>query len=184
MIAQHLSDPAVLDALDRGELVVARTDTIYGILAKTSNIAAMHKLYQVKQRDANKGCITLVSRTDDIPGLSGERRDDYVALNADRPTTVVTPVDSRYLPHLVREHDTLAFRLVHETDLAQLIDKTGPLLAPSANPANLPPARTIAEAINYFGDAVAVYVDGGEVRDIKPSRIITINNHVIEIIRD
>ena len=77
------------------------------------------------------------------------------------------------MPHLVRTDATLAFRVVPlGTVLSELIQCVGPLLAPSANLAGQPPATTINEAIAYFGDQVAVYVDSGEVAEAAPSRII------------
>src|SRR5262249_7088265 len=36
-----------------------------------------------------------------------------------------------------------------------------PLTAPSANPPDAEPPRTLGDARDYFGDAVAAYVDGG-----------------------
>ena len=52
--------------------------------------------------------------------------------------------------------------------------KTGPLIAPSANPEDLPPAQNILQAKKYFGDSVNVYVDGGEIMG-KASRIIKLH---------
>lgn len=45
--------------------------------------------------------------------------------------------------------------------LLALIRKTGPLVAPSANPEGLSPAKNIVEARKYFGENVPVYIDGG-----------------------
>ena len=78
------------------------------------------------------------------------------------------------LTPLVRTDATLAFRAVPpDTALSELIQLVGPLLAPSANPGEQLPAATINEAIAYFGDQVAVYVNGGEIKGAMPSRIIT-----------
>lgn len=57
------------------------------------------------------------------------------------------------------------------------------MLAPSANPAGMPPAKNITEAINYFGDMVSVYVDGGEVTTAVASRIIKLQAGDIVTIR-
>lgn len=165
--------------------MVLKTDTIYGILAKADAPEAVEKLYAAKHRDHTKSCILLVSDVNDIPGLTGDNRDTYLRLSTERPLTIVTRVTDDFLPHLPRQQGTLAFRLVRPSSLATLISLTGPLLAPSANTEGRPPATTIQEAVEYFGDSVAVYVDGGQATNTLQSKIIAINDDdEIEIIRD
>lgn len=183
MIVNQIGNPAVVDALMGDALVVLKTDTIYGILALASSQAAVDKLYAAKHRDTSKSCIVLVSSLDEIPGLSKSQQSQYAELNNDRPTTVVVNTASTHLPHLIRQSETLAFRLVRPSELGMLIEKTGPLLAPSANTEGSPPARNIEEAVEYFGNNVAVYVDSGTVASPKPSRIITPADTGFDIIR-
>ena len=174
MITKNLLDTTVIEALRAYKLVVAPTDTIYGLLARADSQKAVDELYRVRRRDRTKSCIILLGSTNDIPELTTEQRYIYDQLYCERPTTIVTRVSPDVMPHLVRTDATLAFRVVPpETALSELIRLVGPLLAPSANLAGQPPATTINEAIAYFGDQVAVYVDGGEVAEAVPSRIIT-----------
>lgn len=173
VITKRLLDPAVIEALRADKLVVAPTDTIYGLLARADSPRAVDELYQVRQRDHTKSCIILLGSTNDIPELTAEQRRIYQQLYRERPTTIVVRVSPDVMPHLVRTDATLAFRAVPpDTALSELIRLVGPLLAPSANLAGQPPATTVNEAIAYFGDQVAVYVDGGEIKRAMPSRII------------
>lgn len=184
MITTHsLSDPAVIQALSAGNLIVARTDTIYGILALAEHPAAVEKLYRTKQRNPGKSCIILVDSLSNIPNLTSKQRQQYIKLHTIRPTTVITSVAAHYLPHLKRKDDTLGFR-VAKGQLSTLISRTGPLLAPSANPEGLTPARDINEAKAYFGDAVDVYVDDGSVNENTPSRIVRFEDDKLTYIRD
>ena len=172
-------------ALQQGDLVVLKTDTIYGILASAKIQRAVDKLYAAKQRDPRKSCIVLVADIHDIPNLPHEHRTTYLALCKKRPTTIVAPVPRDYLPHLKRQDNTLAFRLVKQPELMSVLDATGPLLAPSANIEGHEPAENIEQAVSYFGDTVAVYVDSGPITNSLPSKIIAINDDdEIEIIRD
>ena len=172
MIVQSVLDPNVIQALCADDLVVLKTDTIYGIVANASSPQATAALYAAKRRSAEKASIILAASSTDIPQLTEPQRRTYQSLLRDRPTTIATRVDDSFLPHLPRTEGTLAFRIVNG-DLAALIRQTGFLLAPSANPAFLQPAQNIKEAIEYFGDAVAVYVNSGEVSSTQPSQIIT-----------
>ena len=169
-------------ALSQGNLVVMRTDTIYGILVLASDSKAVEKLYSVKKRDPCKPCILLVADARDIPTSQEERR-SYQKLSQERPTTLVTPVDDSYLPHLPKDNGTLAFRAINLPKLQEIIRICGPVLAPSANPEGLTPAININQAKNYFGDKVALYVDGGEVPENTPSRIVKFVDGAVQIIR-
>ena len=173
VITKSLLDPAVIEALRADKLVVAPTDTIYGLLAQADSPRAVDELYRVRQRDRTKSCIILLSSADNIPELTTEQRRIYDRLYCKRPTTVAAKVSPDVMPHLVRTDGTLAFRVVPpETALSELIRLVGPLLAPSANLAGQPPATTVNEATAYFGDQVTVYVDSGEIKGVMPSRII------------
>ena len=173
MITNNLLDTTVIEALRADKLVVAPTDTIYGLLTRADSPRAVDELYRVRQRDRTKSCIILLGSANDIPGLTTEQRRIYDQLYCERPTTIAARVSPDVMPHLVRTDATLAFRVVPSgTALSELIQLVGPLLAPSANLAGQPPATTINEAIAYFGDQVAVYVDNGEVAEAAPSRII------------
>lgn len=183
IITNQLTDPRVIHALRQGQLVVLRTDTIYGIVALTTNPAAVAKLYAAKHRTSSKSSIVLVSTHHAIPGLTPDQQRRYIAYSQQRPTTVITPAGDM-LAHLPHQDGTLAFRAVPTGELASLVQQTGPLLAPSANPADQPPAKNIAEAIDYFGDAVSVYVDGGEVTAAQPSRIIRFDGGDVVTLRD
>lgn len=174
VITKSLLDTTVIEALRADKLVVAPTDTIYGLLARADSPRAVDELYRVRQRDRTKSCIILLSSANNIPELTTKQRHIYDQLRHERPTTIAARVSPDFMPHLVRTDATLAFRAVPpDTALSELIRLVGPLLAPSANLAGQPPATTVNEATAYFGDQVAVYVDSGEIKGVMPSRIIT-----------
>lgn len=183
MIVNNILDKSVKEALTNDKLIVAKTDTIYGILARADSVESMKKLYEAKQRSPKDPSIILVADANSIPGLTSEQRKIYQELSNHQPTTVAINVSDNFLPHLPRNNDTLAFRAVPNSPLSSLIKSTGYLLAPSANPKDLPPARNITEAIEYFGETVAVYVDSGEVSGAKPSQIVAFGdeNQVVYI---
>ena len=175
MIVKNILDDSVISALKNGQLIIAKTDTIYGILAAANSKKAVEKLYEVKQRPLNKPVIILVADIDDVPNLTPSIKREYQEISKNRPTTIVTKVNPDLLPHLPRNGGTLAFRVVPESPLAELIRTAGLLVAPSANPSGEKPANNITEAINYFHELVPIYVDSGEVADTQPSQIVRIN---------
>lgn len=161
------------EVLANGGIAVVRTDTIYGLIARASKKRAVEKVYEVKHRDPSKQCILL------IPGSGTVREHSqtiakYSSLDQP-PTSVIVPAKDEH-EWLLRGGDTLAYRVVRDEFLKKVVQAVGPVIAPSANPEGLPPARTVEEAKAYFGDEVDIYIDGGEVpENTPPSRIIQVN---------
>ena len=175
MIVKNILDDSAISALKNGQLTIAKTDTIYGILAAANSEKAVERLYEVKRRSLDKPVIILVANIDEIPDLAPSIKRKYQEISKNRPATIVTKVSPNFLPHLPRNGGTLAFRVVPESPLAELIRTVGLLVAPSANPSGEEPAKNVTEAINYFHDLVPIYVDSGETADAQPSQIVRID---------
>ncbi len=168
-----MNTSSICEVLKNDGIVVLRTDTIYGVVALATSKKAVEKVYSVKNRAANKQCIVLISDPNSVP-VHAEMIDFYTTLN-EEPTSIVVPVSDEP-SWITRDGKDVAYRLVRDGLVKEIIDAVGPLLAPSANPEGEPPARSIAEAKAYFGDSVDLYVDGGEVPEAThASRIIRIN---------
>ena len=183
MITNSFSPQEIALALSQGNLVVLKTDTIYGVTAQASSPDTFYKLYKVRKRPLAKPSILLIADIKDIPNLTPEQSKLYESMIEERPTTLINSVDKSYFPHLPRNNNTLAFRVVKPHHLKELIRLTGPILAPSANLEGLTPATTIDEAVEYFGDGVSLYVNEGEITQNTPSRIVSISNGVLQIVR-
>lgn len=186
MRLNKLNNPTVIQTLSTpGGVIVAPTDTIYGLLARADSQESFHNLYSIRKRDLKQSSIILVSSAKSIPGLDDHHIEVYKRLNAERPTTIIHKVPDSLWPYLPKTNGTLAFRVVNNIELTKLIDQVGPLLAPSANYEGEPPASNIDEAVAYFGDQITIYVDGGEIKNVPASKIIAINDgDEIEVIRD
>ncbi len=183
LVTPHYNDSRLLDALSSGQLAVLRTDTLYGIVACASIQRAVENIFTLKGRSPDKPLIVLVASIDDIPNLSSNAKHTYERLNTLQPTSIIVP--STHEPvWLTRGHGSVAYRVPHRRDLRELLAHSGPLVAPSANPQGLEPARTIDHAISYFADAISVYVDAGEVpEDTPPSTIIQLEGTAIKKLR-
>ena len=174
-IVLSLLDPIVTRTLLAGGIVAARTDTIYGLLARADDEVAVKRVYQIKDRDEQKSPIVLIADStqlyDDVSGALQKLCNDRWP----GPVSIIIPsVDAPLW--LRRENDSIAYRSPDYDDMRQLIDTTGPLIAPSANPEAHEPALSVEEAIDYFGDLVDVYVDGGQVYDDRPSQLLRVRD--------
>jgi L-threonylcarbamoyladenylate synthase len=159
------------DILLSGGVVVMRTDTLYGLLALASNEQAVKRVYALKGRDSHKPPIVLVadiSQMFDPPDQQTE-----LLLRTVWPGKVSVVVKSLNAPNwITRNGTTVAYRIPNDNRLLKILKKTGPLIAPSANPQSMPPATTIVEAQNYFQGKVDWYEDTGTIKDNTPSSLI------------
>lgn len=160
----------LVEHLQGGGIAIIRTDTLYGIVARAADEAAVEQVFSVKSRDRNKPLIVLLA-------AANQAYDDAAVVEqysarADVPTTVI--VDSPHAPSWLRHADgSVGYRVPLDKAVRDLLAQTGPLVAPSANPQGLPPATSIESARTYFKDEISTYVDGGIVpADQPPSRIV------------
>jgi tRNA threonylcarbamoyl adenosine modification protein (Sua5/YciO/YrdC/YwlC family) len=172
----------LVDFLRGGGVAVIATDTVYGLVADATNVAAVTELYGLKQRDHKPG--TLIAASIDQLVQLGIPRRYLTAVEQFWPgaVSVVVPCGDD-LKHLHQGVGSLAVRIPDDATLSQLLLKTGPLQTTSANQPGQPPANTVAEAKAYFGDQIKLYVDGGDLSDRQPSTVVRIIDDAIEVIR-
>ena len=164
----------IVTTLKNGGIVILRTDTVYGILARADNQLAVEKIYSIKDRQSHKPFVVLLSSAKQAFD-NAEMLSRYHQQYHDRPTSIIIEAPSAP-SYLLRDGTSLAYRIESSGFLHDIIARTGPLVAPSANPESEPTAKNITEAKAYFGDKIDLYVDGGRVPDeVSPSRLIRVN---------
>lgn len=175
-------DEQLVTVLKSGGVAILRTDTLYGIVARADAVEAVERVYTIKGRTPTKSPIVLIARLEDM-------FDDYTERKLNNVTNVWPGKNSIILPSaqapdwIMRGNASVAYRMPANDALRQLLARTGPLIAPSANPEGLPPAMTIDKAVQYFDDSIDIYVDGGEVVDDTPSKLFRVTNEGLERLR-
>ena len=167
-----------IQSIKNGDVGIMPTDTIYGIACSALNPAAVKRVYALKGRDTTKPPIVLISSKETLT-LFGIRREEFEAEFAKYwpgPTTLVLPCADERFSYLHRGTGGIAFRLPAPVWLSEFLKGSGPVIAPSAIPQGLSPARNVAEAKSYFGDRVDFYIDRGETMG-KPSSILSLLPH-------
>lgn len=155
-----------------GGIGVLKTDTIYGIVARAEDESAVERVYMAKQRTPTKSPIVLISSPDQMFDTYDQTTYDSLHNYWPGPYSIIVP-STKAPAWLTRGNGSVAYRLPDDKNLRQLIETTGPLIAPSANPEGMQPAATIHQALGYFGNNVDFYVDSGEVPiDTPPSHLL------------
>ncbi|MGE5304680.1 MAG: L-threonylcarbamoyladenylate synthase [Alphaproteobacteria bacterium] len=177
-----------LAALARGDVIVFPTETLYGLGADVMNSRAVDKVFQLKGRD----------RDNPIPVLIADRAmlDMLVAAVPERakllmdtfwpgPLTLVLPARNDIARPLVNANGGVGVRISSQPIATQLVAGLGrPLTATSANPSGKKPARTVAEAKDYFSDKIEVFIDGGRLESKTGSTVAEVLKSKVKIIRE
>lgn len=176
---------SVVETLKRGGVVVMPTDTLYGVVASARISESVERVYRIRGRDPGKPCIVLIADTaalEEFGVVVTASEMEFLRRYWPGVVSVVLSCTENRFAYLHRGTDTIAFRVPHDQHLREILRETGPLIAPSANPAGLPPATTYDEAWRYFHDTVDVYVDGGSMVS-EPSTLVRFDFDGITILR-
>lgn len=174
----------LIQILNTGGVAVIATDTLYGIVGRAFDQNVVESIYRLKKRDEHKPFIILISNVSQLEDFGIELQENQQHLieaywrDSTRPLSIILPITHKKeeLTYLHRGSGSIAFRLPQDEYLQKLIEITGPLVAPSANPQGQPSPKNCEQARAYFGDNVAYYDPRGiEVSsEVNASRIIRI----------
>ncbi len=168
-------------------LVILPTDTLYGLVANVDSKKAVEKIYRIKERDRSKALIVLISSLENLVKfgikLNGKEI-KFLEKIWPGQVSVLLPCRNIKFKHIHRGTGEIAFRMIgsKNKNLFDLLEKVGPLVAPSANKEGFTPAETIKEAKSFFGDDVDLYINDGSKKG-EPSTLIRVKDGTVEVLR-
>lgn len=173
-----------VERLKRGEIGVIPTDTLYGIVGSAFYKDTVERIYKVKKRSSHKPFIILIGSLNNLSSFGVTYNKEEFDPSSFWPgkVSIIFPCPHQKFQYLHRGEEALAFRLPKNKDLIDLLEKTGPLVAPSANLEGHSPVQNIKEAMKCFKEAVDFYIDGGDITG-NPSTLISFLNGKKEIER-
>ncbi len=183
MLRYPTTDPEQLEraiadaaaAIQRGELVVLPTDTVYGIAADAFDPGAVRALLEAKGRGRNMPPPVLVSATSTLDALATDVPEWARAL-VERfwpgPLTLVLRQQSSLHWDLGDTRGTVAVRMPDHEIALELLGRTGPLAVSSANTTGQPAATDADQAETMLGESIAVLLDHGPTPGPVPSTMV------------
>lgn len=151
-------------AVQRGDLVVIPTDTVYGIGADAFDPDAVLDLLEAKGRGRTMPPPVLVSSASTIDALATDVPAYARALVEafwPGPLTLVLRQQPSLQWDLGDTRGTVAIRMPDHEIAREILERTGPLAVSSANTTGSPAATDAVGAEDMLGDVVAVIVDDG-----------------------
>jgi len=178
---------AAVHALSRGEVVVLPTDTVYGVGCDAFQPEAVARLLAAKGRDRQMPPPVLIPSVRTVDGLARDVSAPARALMEacwPGPLTVIVPAQPSLAWDLGETHGTVALRVPDHAAALALLARTGPLAVTSANRTGSPAATTADDAVLQLGDAVSVYLDGGDSPLGVASTIVDATGPALRIVRE
>jgi L-threonylcarbamoyladenylate synthase len=178
---------AAAEAVLRGGVIAFPTDTVYGLGCSLFDVSAVEMIERLKRRDKTLAVISLIPEPAQALGLAA-----FVSPVAERliqaywpgPLSLIFKA-APIVPSRVRgAGGTVALRCPEDRLCHALLDFIGgPVVSSSANISGQPTAETAEEVVQIFGNQIDVILDGGPLRDRKPSTLIDVSTPDVRLLR-
>ncbi len=179
----------IVDILRDGGLIVAPSDTSYGLLVDATNRKAVEKLLKLKERPPGKAVsvfvngLPMMEKYVDVTRLTKAARELLPG-----SYTIVLPSLCKVVPLLEAEDETLGVRHIDSVLVNRIVDVLGvPVTATSANVSGKSAAYSPTSFLNQLSDKkkllVDAIIDGGELPHNPPSTVIGFTGKKPKVIR-
>lgn len=170
--------------LNDGGLVVAPTETRYGLLGRIDDITVLKKLYALKQRKLSLPSAIFVRDYEEMFEFGCESK--LACLLAKQflpgPLTIVLR-DKSGLPEPIVTDHKIGIRYSSSSVITKILKKvTFNITATSANISGGGNLGNIEEIVKVFGDKIDLYLDGGRL-DALPSTVVDCSSDKYKVLR-
>jgi L-threonylcarbamoyladenylate synthase len=177
---------AAASALDRGELAVFPTDTVYGVAARPDVPGATERIFEAKRRPRGLTLPVLAATIEDAETVAA--LDDRARRLADRfwpgGLTIVLSRTARSRGwDLGDQRETVGVRLPSNDIALALLQRTGPLAVTSANRSGERTPKDCDGIRAVLGDVVAIYLCSVTVSGDVPSTVVDLTGAEPRIVR-
>ncbi|MDR1720464.1 MAG: threonylcarbamoyl-AMP synthase [Dysgonamonadaceae bacterium] len=175
--------------LAKGGVILYPTDTVWGIGCDATDIDAVRRVYEIKQRDDAKSMLVLIDSAEHLahyvealPAIAME-----LVTVSENPLTVIYEGARNLASNLIAADGTIGIRVTNE-DFSHALCRRfrKPVVSTSANLSGAPSPATFAEIDAAIIQAVDYVVNyrRDDLRRARPSSIIKLGNKgEIQIIR-
>lgn len=160
---------------------------MYGIAGRP-DADVVARIFEVKQRPAEKSVQLLVDGAEWLDRIAHPSAEARVLAAAfwPGPLTLVAWAREEAPPAVVAEHGsgrTIGVRVPAHPIALDLLARTGPLCASSANRSGEPTPPTVDGVRRIFGDGVGLYLDGGPAPGTG-STVVAVHSDRVDVLRE
>jgi L-threonylcarbamoyladenylate synthase len=172
-----------LALLGQEQIIAAPTDTVYGLMAVYTSSCAIERLYEAKDRPPHKAIPVLISDLTQLAHLTPLPIDPLAQRLIERfwpgPLTLVLSALPSLPALLTAGQPTVAIRMPDHAALRQLIARSGPLAATSANRSGAPDARCAAEVLQQLAGRIPLLL-ADDPKDAQPADV-TLPSTIVDL---
>ncbi len=174
-----------LKFLNNGGVVIFPTDTVYGFLADASNKKAVEKIFKIKKRPKSKPLAVFVKDIKMAKELAEITKDQEKVLKKYWPGKYTFVLNSKIKNNLITKNSTIAIRIPDYKPLNKLLKKINkPLAQTSVNISGDDAFLKSKDIIERFGKVKdLLFLDAGNLKKSKPSKIIDLTENKIKFLR-
>ncbi|MBP7793105.1 MAG: threonylcarbamoyl-AMP synthase [Candidatus Goldbacteria bacterium] len=132
---RRLLTKKIINLLNSGAIVILPTDTVYGIFCRALNKNAVKRIYKIKGRDFSKPLQIFLSDKNQIKKYCSlnDMKFRYINKYLPGPYTLIFKLNKSCPEKFSFLKNTIGIRVINNVLLNNVIKKTGPLAATSAN---------------------------------------------------
>jgi len=151
--------------INSGGAVIIPTETVYGLAADAFNAHAVRRLYEIKNRPAEKRISLIVAEAAQFSGVARDVPDDaYRLAEAFMPGPLTLILNAKANAD-AGGSSTIGVRIPDHAAALELLKSIGrPLACTSANRSAQPSPVTFAEAVSNVGAECGAAIDGGDCK--------------------
>lgn len=179
---------ATAEAIRAGKVVIAPTDTVYGIIADATNEQAVARIYSIKKRDTGKPLpifvknIAMAKKVARVSPAQEKLMEEYW------PGKVTLVLCKKEVAKIYGAGDkTIALRIPFYHFINSLLETSNvPLCGTSANVSGMGASCKIDDVLNQFTGAKLLpdlVINAGDLEPSKPSKIIDLTEKEYKVIR-
>jgi L-threonylcarbamoyladenylate synthase len=175
-----------VEILQKGGVIAFPTDTVYGLGADAFNMAAVERIYEMKNRPQHQQFPVLIGDVERLTVLA-ERIPQIAWFLARRfwpggLTLVLPKTDS--VPAYLASGPTIGVRIPdHPVSLALIQGLGNPVIGTSANISGQSAALTAEEVAQQLGEKIDLIINGGRCPGGKESTVVDVTHEAPVILR-
>jgi L-threonylcarbamoyladenylate synthase len=150
--------------LKQGKLIAFPTETVYGLGADIFNSQALNSIFLAKGRPADNPLIAHIGSLEDIDLIVSHFSDNARKLAQaffPGPLTLILPVKHSIPKEATANLDTIGIRMPNHPIALALLQKSGPVCAPSANLSGKPSPTKAIHVLHDLDGKIDGILDGG-----------------------
>ncbi len=173
-----------LEYLREGEVIILPTETVYGVAIMPTDGERIEKLYRIREREPEPAWPFLLANQKPLKELARVSRPAQQLARRFWPGALTIILPPGPILESPLNAQPVALRVPNFPPLLPLLEGAGGyLMVTGALRSGYPAAISADEALHYFGDSVAMILDGGKAPYGVPSSIVDCVASPPEIVR-